>query len=256
MQEQVGVFQFFQCRFEGGQKLRREIPDKSHGVGYYHFPFAREAQPAACSVERCEQFILDNDAAVCERVQKRGFSGVGVADYGDYRQPLSLAAAAPEPAAFGGTPEQLFEVNDSVARPTPIDFELGFAGPASAYAAGEARHRGVLRHEPGKQVFELCEFDLYFAVGALGVLGEDVQDQLGAVKHFQLGHVGDGPELRGIHILVEYQDVGGELHGTQDQVFHLAPAHQEARVELFAALYDGVHHAQAGGRRQLSQLFQ
>ncbi len=42
----------------------------------------------------------------------------------------------------------------------------------------------------------------------LGPLGEDVQDQLGAIDDFQVDPVGDGADLGGVELLVE-DDHGG-----------------------------------------------
>ncbi len=103
-------------------------------------------------------------------------------------------------------------MSDAVVRTAAVDLKLCFAGAAATDAAGQARHGGVLGDEARKQVLELGEFDLYLAVGAVGVLGEDVENELRSVEYFEFSHVGDGTKLRGIEVLVEDEDIGPELH--------------------------------------------
>ena len=84
-----------------------------------------------------------------------------------------------------------------------IDLELGFAGAAATDAAGQAAHTGVLVVEPGQVVAQLGEFDLKLAVAALRVLGENVEDELGAVEDPEFTGIGDGSQLARLKVLAE-----------------------------------------------------
>jgi hypothetical protein len=77
-------------------------------------------------------------------------------------------------------------VADALARAAPPDLELRLAGAAPADAAREARERVVLLPEAGQGVLELRELDLELAVAALGVLREDVEDELRAIDDLQV----------------------------------------------------------------------
>ena len=191
-----------------------------------------------------------------EGVEERRLAGVGVADDGDDGElaPLPPAAAdLPLAREVGDAP---VEVGDAVADAPAVDFQLRLARPASADAARQPRERVVALAEARKEVLELRELDLQLAVGALGALGEDVQNQLSAVEDLEARLLGDVAALRGAQVAVEDDDVRHELHRAQDELLELALAHQVARVRLTAHLEDGVEHLHPGGAREFPQLAQ
>ena len=89
-------------------------------------------------------------------------------------------------------------------------------GAAAADATRQPGERIVALGQPGEHVLELGQLDLKLAVGALGPLGEDVEDELGAVEDLEAGLLGDVPRLRRIEVAVEDQEVRPELHRLRD----------------------------------------
>ena len=72
---------------------------------------------------------------------------------------------------------------DALLNAAAIGFKLGFSWSAGADAATELRHGFAAPGEAGEHVFELRQLHLQLAFAGAGVAGEDVEDQLGAVKH-------------------------------------------------------------------------
>ena len=75
------------------------------------------------------------------------------------------------------------EQGDAAAREAAVGLELRLARAARADAAAEPLEVLPEAAHPRQVVLELRELDLELALGADGVLGEDVEDQLRAVDH-------------------------------------------------------------------------
>ncbi len=86
-----------------------------------------------------------------------------------------------------------------------------------------------------------------------GPLGEEVEDELGAVNDLEFGEVGDGAHLGGGELGVEDQQVRPQLQGLNDQLRQFALAHEKAGIEAGAALDESGRHFQAGGPGQFGQ---
>ena len=80
-----------------------------------------------------------------------------------------------------------------------------------------------LAHQAGQQVFHLGHLHLELAFPAAGPLGEEVQDELGAVDDLEFGEVGDGAHLGGAELGVEDQQVRPQLQGLDDQFREACP---------------------------------
>ena len=70
---------------------------------------------------------------------------------------------------------------DPLADAAPIDLQHFFAGAARADAGALPRQVRPHAAQPGHQVLQLRQFDLQLAFGRSRALGEDVEDQAGAV---------------------------------------------------------------------------
>ncbi len=111
-------------------------------------------------------------------LNRRGFSGVGVAHQG-YRQARRRApASAPLGDALALDPVQPFAQHlDAGADHAAVHFQLRFAGPAHTDAATLALKVGPQAGQPRGQVLQLGQFDLQLAFVAFGAQREDIQDQ-------------------------------------------------------------------------------
>ena len=102
-------------------------------------------------------------------------------------------------------------------------------------------------------VLELGELDLELALGADGVLGEDVQDQLRAVDDTCLERVLEQALLGRPELVVDDQHVGGGVPERLLELVELALADVAARVGARAVLDDLLHGRDAGGARELAE---
>jgi hypothetical protein len=64
-----------------------------------------------------------------------------------------------------------------------IGLQLGFSRTAQADTALLALQVGPAPHQPCAHVLQLCQFHLQLALVGAGALGEDIQNQAGAIQH-------------------------------------------------------------------------
>src|SRR5262249_59066752 len=116
------------------------------------------------------------------------------------------------------------EQRDAAARDAAVGLELRLARPARADAAAEALE--VLPHPAHARqvVLELRELDLELPLGAHGVLGEDVEDQLRPVDHARLQVVLEEALLRRVELVVDEEALGLAVGERGLQLFELALA--------------------------------
>ena len=148
----------------------------------------------------------------------------------------------------------LAEPGDAVVDAPLVDLQPGLARAAGADAAGEARQGVVAGGQLGQHVFQLGHLDLQLALAGAGAAGEDVEDELGAVDHPQIGVVGDRADLRGAQFLIEQEQVGAEAQTHEHDLHQLAATEDEAGVDVLAPLDHLGDHLHSGGAGQLDQL--
>ena len=168
---------------------------KPDGVGQGEPAAGRRPGPAHRRVQGGEQRVIDQDSGPGQPVEQAGLARVGVARDGHRRH----LAAAPLPAldlpAHRHLGDLAAQLGDARPDPAPVSLDLGFTGPAGADAAaaghpaaGLPGQRLTPAAQPRQQVLQLRQLDLRLALLAAGVLGEDVQDQRGAVDDLHLHH--------------------------------------------------------------------
>ena len=108
--------------------------------------------------------------------------------------------------------------------------------------------------DAGHPVAQLREFDLKFAVVADCVLGEDVEDQLGAIDHAQIEPLREVSRLGRTDALIENHEVDTALERVDHEFLELARADDIARIDAIALLGDRVDDLYAGGARELDEL--
>ena len=201
--QQVGLRRLLQGRGERLDQVVRQVPDEADGVGQGVDPAVGGLGPPGGRVQGGEQRVLDQHPGAGEPVQQAGLAGVGVADDGDRRH------LVPPPLGPLGLPGAVHlaqrgaQLGDPAVDPAPVGLELGLtgataadAGAAAGPAAGLPGQVATPAAEPLLQVLQLGQLDLGLALGALGVLGEDVQDQRGPVDHLDLDLVLQVAQLR------------------------------------------------------------
>jgi hypothetical protein len=137
---------------------------------------------AGGGVQRGEQLVGGIGAGLHQRVEQRRLARVGVADQGDVEGVAALALAALGGALALDLYQPLAGALDRVLDHPAVQFDLLFAGAAAhADAAGLALQVRPAPHQAGAQVLQPGQLDLQLALVAAGALGEDLQDQQGAV---------------------------------------------------------------------------
>src|SRR5699024_1291812 len=139
---------------------------------------------------------------VGEPVEQGRLAGIGVAGDrdGGHRAAESGGAAG---VAVGLHPLDLaLELGDARVDAATVELDLRLTGPAGPHThapgrltAGLTGHRLTPATEARQEVLELRELDLGLALAALGVLGEDVEDQRGPVDDLDLDDVLEGAPL-------------------------------------------------------------
>ena len=109
---------------------------------------------------------------------------------------------------------------------------------------------------PRQVVLELRELDLELPLGAHGVLGEDVEDQLRPVDDARLQLVLEQALLRRRQLVVDDQDLGARVAVRLLQLVELALADVRPRIRVRAVLDEPGDGLDAGGAAELVQLGQ
>src|SRR5690606_16921294 len=148
----------------------------------------------------------------------------------------------------------LLQHRDAVAYAAPVDLELRLAGAPGADPAAEAAHRLAAAGQPRELVLELRQLDLHLRLATGGVLGEDVEDHLGAVEDLQLRQALDLARLRRRELAVEHQQVRVLVERQRHRLLQLALADDRAVVGFGAPLDGRGGYGRARAAHQLGQL--
>ena len=105
-----------------------------------------------------------------------------------------------------------------------------------------------------QKIPKLSQLHLNFAFTGMGAPGENIQNELRAIDHFQVRHLGNGAGLRRGEILVEDDEVGSLLERAHHNLFQFALPEQVSLVPFVSALGDSIQHADPGGLSQFIQL--
>ena len=260
VQDQVGEPRLLQRGGERVHELMRELADEADGVGHQERA-AVQAQRARRRVQRVEQAVADADLGAGQRVEQRRLAGVRVAGERDVGQVRALALGALGRARGLHLLQAALEDRDPVAREAAVGLDLGLARAARADAADAAAGAETLEVRPqaahaGHVVFELGELDLHLALGGVGVGGEDVEDQRGAVEHRDVQRGLQVALLARRELVVGDDHVRVVLFEQGLELVHLAGAEIEVRVRVVAPLRELADRRGAGGAQELLELLQ
>src|SRR5690606_11533093 len=122
-----------------------------------------------------------------------------------------------------------------------------------ADAAAEPGQFGAASRQPGQQVAQLRQFHLQLALAGPCPLGEDIQDQLGAVQHTGVEGLLQVAGLGGAEVVVENDQVSAGFGHLPRQFLQLAAADEIRRVRAAAPLGDDAYRLGPGGADQFLQ---
>ena len=209
--------------------------------------------PAHGRVKGGEQGVLDHEAGAGEPVHQGGLAGVGVPGDRDRGDGAAPARAALDLARGGHGPDLAAQPGHPTADAAPVELDLGLAGAAGpdALAADDAPS-GLAGHgfppaaQARQQVLQLGELDLGLALARLGVLGEDVEDDGGAVHDLDAHDVLQGAALGGGELAVDNDRVGSGVDDRLGELPGLAGPEVGGGVGVLAPLDEGVQDLGAG----------
>lgn len=254
VEEEVGLFHLFEGRLEGGEQIPRQIADEADGVVDDDLLFVREPEPAAGRVERREHPLFGDHLAVGQGVEKGALSRIGVADDRDDGKVSSRPLGTTLLTTFTDVGQLLLKEGNPVADPASVDFQLGLSGATASDSTHQTGHLAPAASQSRQQVFQLGQFDLDAPLAGLRPLGEEVEDQLGAVDDLEIGRRIDRPDLRRGQLPIEDDHIGSQLERADDDLLELALADECSGVECGTSLEDLVEDDQSTGVGQLDQL--
>src|SRR5262249_19595090 len=171
-----------------------------------------------------------------QRVQQRRLAGVGIADD---RRRFELGAApagALLPALHADLRDLTIQVTHAFANPPALDFDLLLAEPASRpHSPTPPADLPVVRvgaDQAGQQVVQPRRFDLEAALVSTGVLGEDLEDDLGAIEDTRLDRQLQVALLARAQVFVGDDEVIAPFELELAKRVHLAHTDQVRRVDL------------------------
>ena len=212
MHDQVGPQRLLERGREGLHELVGQLADEADGVGE-QVGAPRDLERARGGVERVEEPVAHAHLGAGQRVEQRRLAGVGVAGQRHRGQARALALAAHRVARAARVDEPALERGDAVARQAAVGLDLGLARSAGADAAvhapgAEALEMGPEPAHAGEVVLELGQLDLELALGRVGVVGEDVEDDRRAVDHRHVERLLEVALLARLELVVAGHEVG------------------------------------------------
>ena len=161
---------------------------------------------------------------------------------------------APRVALLGQPSQAVAEKRHAPAREPAVGLELALAGAPRPHPAAEPLEVLPESAHARKVVLELGQLDLELALGADGVLGEDVEDQLRPVDHARLQRVLERLLLHRRELVVHDQRLGARALERLLQLLELAFADVGARVWPLPVLDELGHRLDSRRPRELAQL--
>ncbi len=236
----------------------RQLADEADRVGEQVLA-AGVLVGAGRRVEGVEEPIAHPHPGAGDRVQEGRLAGVGVAGEGDGRDRRAVALGTHGLAALLDDPELASQRRDPVAGEPAIGLDLGLArssrADAAVHAAGaEPLEVGPQASHAGEVVLELGQLDLELAGGAVGVVGEDVEDDRGPVDDRHAEGALEVALLPRGELVVAGDEVRAGALDLRLQLLELAAAEVAIGVGLGPLLDHPAGRGNAGRPQQLPEL--
>ena len=187
MQKYIRLPHFIQSALKALNQVMRKFADETDGIGEENVLVGGQAQAPRRWIERGEQYIFGQRRRTGERVEQSRFACVGVTDNRGERPLAALAPGALRRSLAAHGFEFALDARDAVLHAAAVRFQLRFTFTAAhSNPAFLARQVAPESCQPREQMLQLREFDLQFAFLRPRALGEDVEDQGGAIEDFAL----------------------------------------------------------------------
>ena len=252
--QQLGFDDLLERGLERLDQAVRELADEPDGVGQQDVLVGRQAEPAGGRIERGEELVLGQRVGAGQRVEQGGFAGVGVADDRCERPLVALASGPLRRALLADDGKLVLELEDALGGLATVGLELGFAFAADG--SGGTALPGKVGPEAGQprhQVLELGQLDLQLAFAGARALGEDLEDQRGAVEQLALEDLLQVAALGAGQLVVEDDGVHLLLLAVPGELLRLARADVGARMRRLQLLRAVAHDLRADRAGQFGE---
>ena len=256
VEEHIRVRELLEGGAERGHELVGQLADEADGVGEDERRSPVPAHDPRGRIQGDEELIGGGEACPAQPVQQRCLAGVGVADQRHHRDPRAPPSVPLQPPMALHALQLATDLHDSPADDATVRLELCLTRPARADATAEPLQVRPLPDQSGQQIRELGQLDLQLALAGARALGEDVQDESGAVDDLDPEGFRDIALLDRRERVVGDEDVGAALARHLRDLVHLAASEVEARRGGGALLGHPLDHLRAGGAGEAFQLGQ
>ena len=236
MQEKGSFGNFFESGAEGLYECGGKTTDKADGVAEKDLAPGGQDDVAHSGVEGGEHLCVRENRGVGETVEEATLTGVGVTDEGDSSEGHTLTLSTLDASATADSGEVVLDCLELGGDLAAIDFELGFTRAASTDAATETGEHDAFAGKARQEVIELCEFYLQLPFASAGTGSKEVEDELGAIKNFELKFPFEITLLGGRQFAVEENCVGGKSSGEGGDFNDLAFADEGCPIGMIANL--------------------
>ena len=264
VEDEVGVRHLFQRRAEGLDQVMRQMAHEAHCVGHGAVAPAGQVELAHRRIEGREERVLHEHARAGEPIEQTGLAGVRVAGQCDSGCTRALARTTLGTAYPLHVLQLAAQHRHLVADATAISLDLGLARTTGAHAAGGAarasarltRQRLTPTAQTRKEILHLRKRHLRATGLAARVLGEDVEDEPGAVDDLHLDHLLQVTQLARAELSIADDGVGASGDDEIAELPGLAGTDIGRRVGTIATLDHAIEHKCARGLGQGSELAQ
>ena len=260
VEDEIGHQGFLEGRGESLHELGRETPDEADGV-CHEVAATLVHERSGGRIERLEQAVVHGHVCIGQGIQQRRLAHVRVAGERHGRRLRPAAFLPSDLALLAQITQTTPQERDAAACDPAVALELRLTGTPSPDSGSERARTAsqtleVLPHAPHPRqvVFELGELDLKLPLGADRVLGEDVQDQLGAIDDTRLERVLECALLRRLKLVVDEEHLGTGLPVGPLQLFELPLTEIGPLLRARAMLDDFSDRLDERGPRQLAEL--
>ena len=261
MDAEIGEDGFFEGGFESFDKTVRKVSNKADGVGDEERLPVGEIDLARGGVEGGEEHVFRQDVVAGELVEQGGLAGVGVADNGGVGCFEFFAGVALGGALLADVFEFTLGAIDADVSHTAVDFDLLFTHAASGGRTARSTTTFAVEVAPhaceaGEGVLHAGELDLQPGFAGFRALRKDIEDDLFAVDHTDVGSCFPLALLGGGELVVEDDAVAVVGFGEFDDFGGFAGAAEELAVHRAGLGEDLVDDADAEGVDEFFELLE
>ncbi len=254
MEDHVGIGYLLEGRAERLDELVRQVAHETDGIGERVRLAVLRQVLAYGGVQRGEERVLDEGTCLRDAVEQRRLAGVRVPGNSDGWHGIAITVRALRLTSGLESEDLLAQPGHPGVDAAPVELDLRFTRTTASHAVarahlatGLAGHRLTPTTKTREQVFELGEFHLGFALTALGMLAENIEDDGRAVDDLDLHDILERTALARGELAVDYHGVCAGCRDDIPEFDRLALAEIGTRIGIRASLHQTVENDGARG---------